>query len=67
MCLMMNVMSGSVVRYAKPVDAVEAGLRFVVVESYDGRAHIRCVNLAGWNEALAPVETVSVDELELVN
>lgn len=56
--------AGDTVKFTCPVSADEADLRFTVLETYDGRAHIRCENLPGWTSALRPIQTVSVDELE---
>lgn len=58
------ILAGDVVRYADPAPA-EVDLRFVVLEIYDGRAHIQARNLATFTGPLLPIETVAVADLEL--
>ncbi len=52
---------GDIVKYSKPVDQEEAGYRFILLnDPADGRAHIESIG----DEAIAPVETVELCEIE---
>lgn len=52
---------GDIVKYSKPVDACEAGFRFVLLnDPADGRAHIKAI----CDDTFPPIETVALCEIE---
>jgi hypothetical protein len=57
---------GSVVRYRVPMGIEESVLRFTVLESAENRVTMRCLNLPDWSPELAPIETVSPDDVVAV-
>jgi hypothetical protein len=58
---------GTVVRCRVPQGVDEAALRFVVLESAENRVTMRCLNLPDWSPELAPIETVSPDDVVAVD
>lgn len=55
---------GEIVKYSKPVDAVEAAFRFVLLAQPEkGRVDIQLI----CDERVKPIETVAAEEIELVN
>jgi hypothetical protein len=58
---------GSVVRYRVPMGIEESVLRFTVLESAENRVTMRCLNLPDWSPELAPIETVSPDDVVAVD
>jgi hypothetical protein len=57
---------GTIVAYAHPEDALEASLRFVVLDATAQRVTLRCLNLPDWSPALAPVEVVAPEQIRPV-
>jgi hypothetical protein len=59
---------GTIVKWVRPTDADDAAVRYEVLDSYDGRAHIRVLAqcMPNWNPNLLPIATVSVEDIEVV-